>query len=81
MTAYAVVPIHTNDEFKLFNDLMRSERFTKRHKEGLQQKFYNLWTLLPLQRNREKFTKIVTSISRQAIVLPAIEFPKKNLGA
>ena len=30
---------------------------------------------------REKFTNIVTSISRQAIVLPAIEFPKKNLGA
>ena len=30
---------------------------------------------------REKFTNIVTSISRQAIVLPAIEFPTKNLGA
>jgi len=30
---------------------------------------------------REKFTKIVKSTSWQAIVLPAIEFPKKNLRA
>ena len=30
---------------------------------------------------RENFIKIATSISQQAIVLPAIEFPKKNLGA
>jgi hypothetical protein len=27
MTAHAVVPIHTNGEFKLFNDLVKSERF------------------------------------------------------
>ena len=38
-------------------------------------------TLSNTEKVREKFTNIVTSISRQAIVLPAIEFPKKNLGA
>ena len=30
MTAHAVLPIHTNGEFKLFNDLIRSERFYKK---------------------------------------------------
>ena len=30
MTAHAVVPIQMNGEFKLFNDLMRSERFYKK---------------------------------------------------
>ena len=30
---------------------------------------------------REKFMRVVTSTSQQAIVLPAIEFQKKNLGA
>jgi hypothetical protein len=30
---------------------------------------------------RENFTKIVRSTSQQTIVLPAIKFPKKNLGA
>ena len=30
MTAHAIVPIHMNGVFKLFNDLMRSERFYKK---------------------------------------------------
>ena len=131
MTAHAVVPIHTNGEFKLFNDLMRSERFYKKDRKRVAAKvsqsvdftaFAKEWTIhvhlaaaenwdknnqiyykLPEQlekhhqawvktqgenatlsnteKMREKFTKIVTSTSRQAIVLPAIKFPKKNLGA
>ena len=50
---------------------------------------FNIWVktwgenakLSNTEKMREKFTNIVTSISRQAIILPAIEFPKKNLGA
>ena len=30
MTAHAIVPIDMNGEFKLFNDLMRSEKFYKK---------------------------------------------------
>ena len=38
-------------------------------------------TLSNTEKMREKFTRVVTSTSWQAIVLPAIEFQKKNLGA
>ena len=37
-----------NGEFKLFNDLMRSERFYKKDQRRVAAKVHNLWTSLHL---------------------------------
>ena len=39
MTAHAVVPIHMNGQFKLFNDLMRSEKFYRKDQRRVAAKF------------------------------------------
>ena len=39
MTAHTAVPIHMNGEFKLFNDLMTSERFYRKDQRRVAAKF------------------------------------------
>ena len=56
------------------------EQLEKHHQAWVKTRGENA-TLSSTEKMREKFTNIVTGISRQAIVLPVIEFPKKNLGA
>ena len=77
MTAHAVVPIHTNGEFKLFNDLMRSERFYKKDQRRVAAKvsqsvdftaFAKEWTIhvhLAAAENRDKNNKIYYKLPEQ----------------
>jgi retron-type reverse transcriptase len=56
------------------------EQLEKHHQARLKTRGENA-TLSKTEKMRENFTKLVTSTSQQAIVLPAISFQKKNLGA
>ena len=70
MTAHAIVPIHMNGEFKLFNDLMRSERFYKKDQRRVVAKvsqsvdftaFVKEWEILLLLRIRIRIIKSIIS--------------------
>ena len=53
MTAHAVVPIHMNGEFKLFNDLMRFERFYRKDQRRVAAKFSQSVDFTAFRRNRQ----------------------------
>ena len=53
MTAHAVVPIHMNGELKLFNDLMRSERFYRKDQRRIAAKCSQSVDFTSFWRNRQ----------------------------
>ena len=79
MTAHAGVPIHMNGEFKLLNDLMRSEIFYKKDQINVAAKvsqsvdftaFVKEWTIhvhLAAAENGDKNNKIYYKLPEQLV--------------